>query len=371
VNVVFRADASLTIGTGHIMRCLTLAEALRKEGVNCRFICREHIGNLNALIRQKGFEVLCLPVDYLYQNGKTIKMFSEDSVLYADWLGTDWETDAQQVISSIQEEIIDWIIVDHYGVDTHWESLLKSHSKKLMVIDDLANRRHDCDLILDQNLGRNAKNYLSLVPNNCEILVGPKFALLRDEFGEIRKKVLSHKSIGKLHNLLIMMGGVDLLNASGHILRTLINCDLPQDLKINVVISNKSPWIEKIREQAIQMPWETKVLVDGLKLSYVMSESDLAIGAPGISAWERCCVGLPTLLVVLAENQIDAAKALVDSGCNQSVGGFNEISTNLGRTLEIMKDPVNLLRSRELAFTITDGNGTNLVVQKLLSSRNE
>lgn len=363
--MVFRADASLEIGTGHIMRCLTLAEGLRDKGANCRFISREHLGNMNALIHEKGFEVHSLPVDHSYQKCKKTETPSGAPDHYDDWLGTDWKTDAQQVISSIQREPIDWIIVDHYGIDARWESILNPHSNKFMVIDDLANRRHDCDLLLDQNLGRFAENYLSLVPQKCEILVGPQFALLRNEFAEIRKNGFVQKSSSRLLNLLIMMGGVDLPNSSGQVLQTLLSCDLPEDLKITVVVSSKSPWVEDIREQANQMPWVTKVLVDEMNLSSIMFESDLAIGAAGSSAWERCCVGLPTLLVVLAENQTFAAKALVDSGCNQLIGGFKDIDKNLGSTLEIMKEPINLLRSHEIALSITDGNGTNLIVQKL------
>ncbi|MDN5873135.1 MAG: UDP-2,4-diacetamido-2,4,6-trideoxy-beta-L-altropyranose hydrolase, partial [Sinobacteraceae bacterium] len=205
MNVVFRADASLEIGTGHVMRCLTLANALRETGASCTFVCRAHEGHLGEHIRACGHALHLLP---------RVADFSPDDKTdpYARWLGSTPEQDAEQTQAVLTSDC-DWLVVDHYGLDACWETRLRARARHLLAIDDLANRRHDCELLLDQNLGRDARDYDGLVGDRTQRLIGPRYALLRPEFAQWREISLARRRQPRLQQLLITMGGVDRDNA--------------------------------------------------------------------------------------------------------------------------------------------------------------
>ena len=145
MHAVIRADASLQIGTGHVMRCLTLAAGLAERGAQVDFICRAHQGNLVALIEQRGFRVITLPLEFGGEKA------SPDQPAHAHWLGCDWQTDAEQSRDAISGTV-DWIIVDHYALDHRWETMMRAKCALIMCFDDLADRSLDCDLLLDQSL---------------------------------------------------------------------------------------------------------------------------------------------------------------------------------------------------------------------------
>ena len=173
MRVVFRADASVTIGTGHVMRCLTLAEALRKAGAEVAFVCRELDGNLAGLIEARGFDVHVLPP-------------LEPPTDPLTWTAAHWHEDAAQTASFLKTRA-DWLVVDHFALEHRWEKEMREHANRLMVIDDLADRVHDCDLLLDQNYLQEPARYDTLVPAHCRKLLGPAYALLRDEFRRARE----------------------------------------------------------------------------------------------------------------------------------------------------------------------------------------
>ena len=297
-KILFRADASLEIGTGHVMRCLTLAKALK--GADCAFVCRAHEGNLIDYIRDQGFEVLSLPM----------------GDASGDWLGASWQEDAAQTAATGQHDLL---IVDHYALDARWESAMRPHTSRLMVIDDLADRPHDCDLLLDQNLGRKAQDYTALVGPETPLLLGPAYALLRPEFAALRAKSLARRGDG-LKTLLITMGGVDQHNVTGDILAALKGSALPGGTNIKVVMGPHAPHLAKVQTAATALPWPCKVLVGVSNMAELMAGSDLAIGAAGSTSWERCCMGLPTLALVLADNQQEAAGFLEAAGAVRLLG---------------------------------------------------
>ena len=200
MKFIFRTDASLEIGTGHVMRCLTLANKLKDKGGQIQFLCRLHCGNLIEVIQKSGFEVLVLSSKskMVQKSGFTV---SQDISNYAHWLGCSWQTDARQSLALIKE-YVDWIIVDHYGLDHRWETALRKKCHKIMCIDDLANRIHNCDLLLDQNLGRTTNDYKSLVPIHSIQILGPHYALLRPEFSKWRNISLERRQDAKLCHFL-------------------------------------------------------------------------------------------------------------------------------------------------------------------------
>ncbi len=202
MRVLFRADASLQIGTGHVMRCLTLADQLRERGAVCCFICRSHPGNLIKEIEQQRFDVVVLP----YNSDWAVTIAA--SPIQAAWLCEDWATDAEQTKVGAGGMVADWMIVDHYALDARWELALASHYRKLMVIDDLADRSNSCDLLLDQTSCREAIDYLPLVLFCCKLLCGSKYAIQRVEFATLRAYSLKRRTQSVLRELLISMGGV-------------------------------------------------------------------------------------------------------------------------------------------------------------------
>ena len=364
MNIIFRTDASLQIGTGHVMRCLTLAKALQATGAQCHFICREHPGNLIAQIRQQGFMVSVLPV-------ATKALIKDDlgdaeQSNYAAWLGVDWEIDAAQTKVGVGAMALDWLIVDHYGLDARWEQTLRPLCRKMMVIDDLADLPHDCDLLLDQNIGRDVGDYSQLVSEGCIVLTGPHYALLRPEFSALRDESLRRRAIPQFKHLLITMGGVDQADVTGKVLEALQDCPLPADMRITIVMGPHAPWLDRVQLLVKQMPRPTEVKVNVNNMAQLMADSDLAIGAVGSTTWEFCCLGLPALLVVVAKNQAKSATHISETNSaiiiDRSEIKFRlfEVLTQLARSHEMLR------QLSDVAKTITGGGGSNRVIEKML-----
>lgn len=366
MKVAFRADASLQMGSGHIMRCLTLADALAAQGAECHFICREHSGNLTKHIRNKGYRVSVLPV--LEQAIASPSTEDEPQLTHAHWLGASWQQDADACTTILAEQHPDWLIVDHYALDARWEKALKAHYRKLMVIDDLADRPHTCQLLLDQTFGRDAGDYQLWVPADCMLLCGSRYALLRPEFAALRPCSLRRRSNPQLRQLLITMGGVDKDNATGQVLEALKSCVLPDDCHITVVMGATAPWLDDVRQLAAQMRWPTEVRVNVSDMAQQMADSDLAIGAAGATSWERCCLGLPTVMLVLAENQRQVARGLEQAGAVQVLQNPQQIHESLPVLLRLLLSSSERLSiMSRAAAAIADGNGVAAVIQYLES----
>lgn len=359
MKIAFRTDASLQIGTGHVMRCLTLADALRARGGQSTFICRPHAGHLLDLIRQRGHIALALaPSD--------VGFTPPSAPAHARWLGTDWASDAAQTRKALGDQAVDWLVVDHYALDRRWELALRPLAGRTLVIDDLADRSHTCDVLLDQNLGRAAHDYCDLLPPSTPTLIGPQFALLRAEFAQWRERSLHRRALGQINHLLITMGGVDQGNATGQVLEALKACVLPAHLQITVVMGPHAPWLAPVQAQAAAMPWSTRVLVGVNNMAQLMADSDLAIGAAGSTSWERCCLGLPCILLVLADNQREAAAALV---ALQAAVCLDEPPQWAGG-LKAFFEQADALRLRMLSTqsaALCDGNGTDAVSNQLMA----
>ena len=367
MNVVFRVDASIEMGIGHIMRCLTLADALRDEGAQCHFVCREHPGNMIVQIADRGHQICPLPLSQEEQQSESGQVDIEETVLpvHFPWLGCDWMTDARQTEKCIGSQTVDWLIVDHYVLDERWEKHMRSTCPKIMVIDDLADRHHDCDLLLDQTFGRSNQDYEQLVPTGCTIITGAKYALLRPEFAALRKYSLTRRKKPGLEHLLISMGGIDKDNVTGKILQALKECILPEACHITVVMGEKAPWLEDVKTQAKRLQWSVVVRVNVTDMAQLMADSDLAIGAAGSTSWERCCLGIPTIMFVTAKNQKLAARQL------EQVGAVILIADDW-KPIHLQTNLDKLIISRFFvekmggcASEITDGSGISIISKML------
>jgi UDP-2,4-diacetamido-2,4,6-trideoxy-beta-L-altropyranose hydrolase len=361
MKIVFRTDASLDIGTGHVMRCLTLAISLRENGAECLFLCRQHEGSLISLILKNGFKVIKLPV--LYEKDNHLKL---DSTPHAHWLGCHWLKDASDCQRVIDNKM-DWLIVDHYALERKWETAMRNKFHKIMCIDDLADRHHDCDLLLDQSYGRISKDYYNLVPSHAKQLLGPAYALLRPEFSKWKFVSLLRRKVPELCHILISMGGVDKDNISCDILDILKNCNLPNLNQITVILGINSIWINEVNMAALGMPITTKVLLGANNMAELMASCDLAIGAGGATTWERCSLGVPSILINTAQNQNNIAKQMQSSSATFVINSINEINYSLPKLLSRCSKLDTLLQLSTAASKITDALGTDRVTSELIN----
>jgi len=351
MQAVFRVDSSLEIGTGHLMRCLTLAECLKNNGIEISFICRKNPGNLRDKILKKKFN--------LFELESPTKAKYDDKLYHSKWLSVTQREDANQCRQILEKIKPDWLVVDHYALDHEWESDLRYLCTNIMVIDDLADRNHNCDLLLDQTFGRTAEHYNDLIPKACKLLLGTEYSLLRPDFLEWRSYSLERRSKANLNNLLIAMGGVDLENHTEEVLIKLDSCDLPLDLNITIVLGSHFPHFESLKKRAEISKYTVNIIVDVENMAEIMANSDIAIGAAGSISWERCCMGLPTIQYVLAENQKFLAERLSEINASLLV--------NKACSLEsLIKDaPKWMQEVSSSSAKITDGTGTYKVASQI------
>lgn len=363
MRIAFRADASVQIGTGHVMRCLTLADALRAQGHECFFICRDHPGNLSEVIAQRGFELYLLSQEMraLHSTG------SEDAATpeHAQWLGVPWQHDAEQTLNALNGQKTDWLVVDHYALDARWERRVGAHANKIMVIDDIADRPHECQLLLDQNLGRKAQDYNGLLPETCTRLIGPHYALLRPEFAELREASLERRQTPKLERILITLGGVDQDNVTSQVLGALAQSPLPPETELDIVMGASAPALEQVRRQAETLPYRATVGVNVTDMAKRMCTADFCIGAAGSTSWERCCLGLPTVTMVLAENQKEAAEAIARQGAAFVIKNTEHLQTELDCLLTDNQLAEKLVAMSKAGTSLVDGLGCQRVINHL------
>ncbi|MCG3089603.1 UDP-2,4-diacetamido-2,4,6-trideoxy-beta-L-altropyranose hydrolase [Sporosarcina cyprini] len=304
MNIVIRADASIEIGTGHIMRCLTLAKQLKRHGTEVTFICRELEGNMIDFLKKETIKVVSLP------------NVSKKNDNYS-WMINNWEVDAKQTREALKGKPIDLLIVDHYAFDKKWEEKTRDISKKIMVIDDLADRSHDCDLLLDQNYYINKeKRYKNLIPDQAITLLGPNYALLRDEFIEAAKSAKVRS--GKVNRILVFFGGSD---PTRETIKTLLAIQEFNDknLEIDVVVGASNPFKKIIENLCNQIPKATYYCQIN-SIAELMNNADLSIGAGGTTLWERAYLGLPSIVIAVAENQYNVSRDLSKLGAIKFLG---------------------------------------------------
>lgn len=354
-GVAFRVDATSQIGTGHFMRCLTLADALRQRGARIRFVSRGLPDHLRDMLtaRDMGFAPL----------NDAVTAEAPDGLAHSNWLGTSQAQDASDSAEALADREWDWLVVDHYALDARWESAMRNTAGKIMSIDDLADRQHDCDLLLDQNYYRDMQTrYDGKVPEHCRMLLGPRYALLREEFRELRAQFKPRT--GEVRRILMFFGGVDAGNYTGLAIEALSGLDI-KGAEVDVVIGAQHPHRTEIEQACATQGYACHVQTS--RMAELMAAADLSIGAGGSATWERCCLGLPALLVALADNQVDIAKALDSVGACIYLGTKETANTlTIQRAiadLSDMHDHLELI-SRH-ASSLVDGIGVERVCQEL------
>ncbi len=335
-RVAIRTDASVAIGTGHVMRCLALAEALRVQGAAIEFVCRAEPGNLLELIREHGFVAHALVCDQRKD--------------------LDWAEDARQTLAAFADRSFDGLVVDHYRLDARWESRVGVACRRLMVIDDLANRPHDCDLLLDQNYYHDAeRRYRGLLPARCRQLLGPVHALLAAEY----EQALQHHQprAAKIDRVLVFFGGSDPTGETGKLLSALENQSLPK-LSFDIVVGANNPARQAIEARGRRLE-QVRFHCQTREMARLCADADLALGAGGSANWERFSLALPCLVVTTADNQRETVAALAADGYLHWIGWHAEVTPEiLAKALtEAVEQFAEMMAMGERAYRLMAGQG--------------
>jgi len=347
-NIVFRVDSSWQIGSGHLMRCLTLANQL-KEQANITFICRDLPGNINYLVEENGFQLLLLPRE----------PENNDLHGYAKWLTVTQEKDFEQTKKLLVGKSVFCLIIDSYAIDIYWEEKIRPFVQKIMVIDDLANRQHDCDILLDQSYhAEPEKRYENLVPKNCQLLLGVKYLLFRDEFYEAKKNM--RKKDGTVKNIFVFLGGSDINGSTMKVLKAL--ADFTDNIfTVNVVVGKSNIHLQKISQFCDERANYT-CFIQVNNVANLMVEADLAVGAGGITMWERCFLGLPSLVIALAENQVDNCQFFQEKGFIKYLGMENQVTKEdiYNNVANFLNDSARLQEMREKSLSFISNHEKSL-----------
>lgn len=359
MNVAIRVDASQEIGTGHVMRCLTVADGLAKQGAYIRFIVRHMPPHLAEMIKSKGFD--CKQLNSLSARNQL------DELKHANWLGTSQVKDAEESIAELADKKWDWLIIDHYALDFRWESILRNTTQKLMVIDDIADRKHDCDVLLDQNFYEDMDSrYAEKVPRHCQLMLGPKFALLREDFLEARKTIKVRTGIVK--RVLIFFGGIDSENYTGKAIEALSGLS-EYHFDVDVVIGAVNPNKDEIMKMCAAQGYLCHVQTRGM--AELMANADLAIGAGGTAVWEKCSLGLPSVAIATAENQVKQLSDLATYGYCYLVDNKNNIIESIKLHTNALLDNTYLLTFiSQNCLGLVDGLGVNRLISKIIIQKN-
>lgn len=356
-TILFRVDASSEIGFGHLMRCLTLANAAKLRGWCVRFAIRLPSDEVIKLVRQ--FNYALDKIDGYF----TKKTIDSNKLQYSHWLDITQSEDAEATNDIIDKNNIDWIVVDHYALDSTWHDKVRRHCTKILVVDDLADRELSCSILVNQNLGFSDKNYANLTMPGAQHMLGPEYAILRSEFGLLRDRAIIRRHTAKIKRILVSMGGADTNDFTYKVLLQLSNSNLAKRCEFIVVTGpayeNRSGLIKFCRASELNIKMKHNVE----NMAELMTEADLCIGASGTTNWERCCLALPTIIIPIAQNQVQIATSLEESGAVIKSSLINLI--NDFESLLIDNNRKRYLNISNKARALCDGSGSIKVIEAM------
>ena len=336
---VFRADAAPDMGGGHVQRCLALGEALVEAGWRSAFAFRAQTLETVPALAHSGHRLL--PIE-----------------------GAEEQEPA--FLSSKVGARCDLLVVDHYGRGSAFEKNCRAFAARIMAIEDRPGRRHDCDLLLDPTPGRKADDYRNLVPAGCKLLLGPSYALLRAQFAEKRPAALARRARREQPaRVFVSMGMTDPRNLTAAVLQGIAASGT--GLAVDLVIGSAAPHLAALRQLIGTLKLDARVHVDAADIGGLMAAADLAVGAAGSSSFERCCLGLPSLVVVAADNQRDIAAALIQAGAAEVVGEGDLSHAVADGLKRLCTDAPALVAMAEAAAKLCDGRGAVRVAAELLT----
>lgn len=344
MTIAFRADSSVTIGAGHISRCLALAEELQKQNQQIIFICCDLPGNLSNLILKKGYMTEILPASDIFRPAKEVIELLAGKNIYPNRF-----------------------ILDHYQLGYEWEKELKEKSIPLMVIEDRPNRSHVCDTLLVQNASEpEAATYREFVPSGCRLLLGPQYALLRPEFYTARKQLKRESRLPE--RLFVFFGGTDPTNETLKVIKALSGSET-FDFQIDVVTGSGNPCCDRIIQNLKGLPG-SQLHIQTDKMAELMTQADLAIAAGGVNTFERFCLGLPTIAIGISEDQLDILKRLGEEGYLYYLGASADVTVEgISEQIQISCGNWESVRESGLkGMKLVDGKGAARVAQILIKN---
>lgn len=351
LSVLIRADASARIGGGHVMRCLSLADELAARGVRVSFACASVPDFFAARIKRAGHGL------------HRVERIGELLVEEEDWDSAILSAAAQRHDADLVRATVgdtDWVVLDHYRLDGSWLEAAAPDARRL-VIDDLANRPQLCDILVDQTFGRRASDYSALVPQACRLLIGADYALLRPEFAQARPAALHRRrDAAKVERLLISLGSTDIGGITREALESVVAAGV--ECRIDVVLGAAAPSLAAVQALASGNS-RISLHVDSSDMAALTAAADLAVGAPGTSSWERCCLGLPSVTLVIAENQRLVSRMLAEAGTVAPVESAAGIGAAVAR---LVADQRARAKMSAAAAAITTGSGAGLVADAML-----
>lgn len=337
------------------MRCLTLARALPASS-DVLFLSRGLPAALADLVRSFGFGCVALNDAELRFGGGTLT--------HSHWLAAEPSEDARQTVLSLGGGNWDWLVVDHYALDASWESAVRGRVGRLMVLDDLADREHVCDALLDQNLYHDQDaRYVGLVPPGCRMLLGPSFALLRPEFRRLRDSAPVRSGIERV---LVFFGGFDALDLTSTALDAIEQSGEHApciEVAIGAQHRRRQDIVDRCRSRGFECHVQTDDIAD------LMLRADLSFGASGSTSWERCCLGLPAVCAVTALNQLEVGRSLARKNAVLLVGDTDSLSVETLRSafMKLVLEPSMLPRMSVAAAALVDGMGTQRVLDVMMA----
>jgi len=330
-SIAFRLDADTSIGSGHLMRCLSIANEINRHGFQCHFLCKELSKSLYCNIVNQGHSVQAIS--------------NEENALY--------------VLSKLEPT---WLIIDHYNLDARFEKRARVHCQKVFVIDDLANRYHYCDILLDHGPQKTTEDYLKWVNKECKLYLGSDYAILGSDFRQYRKR-----DINKWEKGLICFGGADFNNIALKVLKELKNQPLMRDIKWTVLTGIVNPHWDDIKLFAEQSKLDISLIKHSDKVAQLLSEHDFAIGAAGGMTWERVCIGIPSLAIPIADNQSFSIEVIKHYGLGETLDIENITTETLMSCLKQLKENSNVFLQR--SQSLVDGLGIRRLIDILLKSK--
>lgn len=357
MRVAFRVDASSRIGSGHLMRCLALADGLLARGHRVAFISRDLVGHMNDLLESRaagrGFDVVRLPAP-------AVAAEAQD---HRSWLGVPTEVDAAETAEACKAFAPDWLVVDHYALDARWHRRLRGAVQRIMVIDDLADREYDCDLLLDQNLAvAGAVRYRGRIGAATSLLLGPRYALQRPEFAQLRARAQPRE---RVRRVAVFFGGVDEPRLTERTAQAFRDREL-RDLELDVFVGAGNARAGAIGRLVARLP-RARLHAPGSDFATLLAQADLAIGAGGGTMWERCTLGVPAVVVSIAANQEPGCRAAAQAGAIAYLGRAEEVSgAAIAGAVRLLRDAPHIVRQMSAAcLALSDGDGVGRVVRAI------
>lgn len=358
MKVVFRADASAGIGAGHVLRCATLARHLAAVGCSVQFLCRGLPPALHDVLAAQDLTVHALRQASAPAPGGPYR--------HSHWLSVSEAADAEECAAFLADDEADWIVVDHYALAAPWESRVRGERTRIAVIDDLADRPHDCDVLVDSNISNDTPaRYRPHVPAHAICLFGARHAMLRPEFAAHRQERRSVPAVAQ--RIFVSFGGFDADNHTGLALKALALCR--HSYEVDIILGAAAPHLEDVQVQVARQPRWTLHVQPG-DIAGLMAKADMAVGAAGQMTYERACLGLPSLAFCVAENQRGQWQAAEAAGILVRAPYNHSDVTGLARAIDDLAGDADLrLRLATIAQALVDGEGIRRIAKALFAAQ--